>query len=64
MASIVLTVAGVFFLSIGIVEMGYGGLASAEPLFGAVFSPGILVVLFGIALLVIGRRRGRFSKHR
>jgi hypothetical protein len=61
-----LTVAGVFFLFTGAVELiataGYGGIAGSAPFVGAIASPGLWGVLFGIVLVVMGNRRKRFSK--
>jgi hypothetical protein len=59
-----LTVLGVFFLFVGSIEIGSGVLVGSAPVFGAVASPGLLGVLLGIALIVVGNRRKKFSKHR
>jgi hypothetical protein len=61
-----LTVAGVFFLFTGTVELiataGYGGFAGSTPFIGAIGSPGLWGVLFGVVLIVMGNRRRRFGK--
>jgi hypothetical protein len=36
-----LTIAGVCFLFIGIIEIGAGGFAVSAPIFGAIGSPGL-----------------------
>lgn len=58
------TVSGVFFLFVGAIELGYGVFVTSAPIFGAVASPGLLGFLFGIALIVIGSRQKKLSKHR
>jgi hypothetical protein len=56
-----LTIAGVFFLSIGIIEIGAGGFAGSSPIYGAIGSPGLWGVLVGIVLVVLGCRKRGFS---
>jgi hypothetical protein len=58
------TVSGVFFLFVGTIEIGYGVFVTSAPIFGAVASPGLLGVLFGIALIVIGNGKKKLGKHR
>jgi hypothetical protein len=61
-----LTVAGVFFLFIGTVELvvtaDFGGFAGSAPFVGAIGSPGLWGFLFGVVLIVMGNRRKKFGK--
>jgi hypothetical protein len=61
-----LTIAGVFFLFIGIIEIGAGwlGFAGSAPIFGAIGSPGLWGVLVGLVLIVIGTRKRGFSRRK
>jgi hypothetical protein len=56
-----LTIAGVLFLFIGIIELGAVGFTTSAPIFGAIGSPGVWGVLVGLVLIVIGTRRRGFS---
>jgi hypothetical protein len=59
-----LTMAGIFFLFIGTVEIGYGGFVSSAPIFGAIGGPGLWGVLVGLVLIAIGMRKKGFSRHK
>jgi hypothetical protein len=59
----VFIIAGFFFLFVGTFEIG-SGLVTSLPYFGVVGGPGLLGVIVGIALIMVGIRRGKFSKHR
>ena len=59
-----LTIAGVFFLFIGIIEIGAGGFTSSAPIFGAIGSPGLWGVLVGLVLIAMGTRKRGFSRRK
>ena len=59
-----LTIAGAFFLFIGVIEIGAVGFAGSAPIVGAIGSPGLWGILVGIALIALGTRKKGFSRHR
>jgi len=58
------TLAGVFFLFTGTIEMVYGGFVSSAPIFGAIGSPGLWGVLVGVAFIAVGTRKRGTSRRR